>query len=580
MASLYDSASLVMIPSGYKDDKLYSIKPTDGSGDFTFSRDGAGASPATRVNASGLIEKGRENVILQSNTFDTTWFAGGTISVTGGQSGYDGSNDAWLLDKTQANAHWRQDFTFDGSVVSYSLYVKKGSLDWVNLNYGGTNSFFDLTNGLTGITTAIDSTIEDVGNGWYRCSAVNNYNGVSSVRIYPADGDNDTSGTSGNIYIQDAQLEAGLVATDYIETTTAPVSAGLLGDMPRLDYSGGATCGSLLLEPSRVNSVTSSEYFGGSDWSKTNSAVTDNDSTSPEGVQNATSVNPTNTSPSIQVYIQKSSLSAGTYTFSVFAKYVNSQYIVLRMNGTGGAIKAFDIQNGTKGSPTYSNTNDTDIEDYGNGWYRCSMTCTMTSGWAALVYFTTDGNANYTPSLTDETLIYGAQVESGSYPTSYIPTYGSASTRGADDCNNTSASAIIGQTEGTLYVEVDFEDNDSDGMFMTISDGTSANRLHIGYNYTSDWIYCNVKAANLQQALLTSVSPTDGLKKIAVAYKQNDFVMYINGTQVAADTNANVPTTNRIDIGGYFSAGFEHPVKQNLLFKTRLTNAELAALTA
>ena len=61
MATTYDKASLVMIPSGYKDDKLYSIKPTDGSGDLTFSRDGSGASPATRVNASGLIEKGRTN---------------------------------------------------------------------------------------------------------------------------------------------------------------------------------------------------------------------------------------------------------------------------------------------------------------------------------------------------------------------------------------------------------------------------------------------------------------------------------------------------------------------------------------
>ena len=70
MATTYDKASLVMIPSGYKDDKLYSIKPTDGSGDFTFSRDGSGASPATRVNSDGNIEKGRENLLLQSNTFE------------------------------------------------------------------------------------------------------------------------------------------------------------------------------------------------------------------------------------------------------------------------------------------------------------------------------------------------------------------------------------------------------------------------------------------------------------------------------------------------------------------------------
>ena len=65
--SLYKDASLVMLPSAYKDGKLYSIRPTDGSGDFTFSR-GTNLS-ATRVNASQLIEKGRENTLLYSNDF-------------------------------------------------------------------------------------------------------------------------------------------------------------------------------------------------------------------------------------------------------------------------------------------------------------------------------------------------------------------------------------------------------------------------------------------------------------------------------------------------------------------------------
>jgi hypothetical protein len=69
--SLFDDASLAMIPSAYKDGKLYSIKPTDGSGDFTFTR-GSNLA-ATRVDENGLIEKGRENLLLQSNQFDTTW---------------------------------------------------------------------------------------------------------------------------------------------------------------------------------------------------------------------------------------------------------------------------------------------------------------------------------------------------------------------------------------------------------------------------------------------------------------------------------------------------------------------------
>ena len=71
--SFYDDASLVFLPSGGagKDTKAYSIKPTDGSGDFTFSR--GGNLTATRIDSNGLIEKGRENLLLQSNQFDTTW---------------------------------------------------------------------------------------------------------------------------------------------------------------------------------------------------------------------------------------------------------------------------------------------------------------------------------------------------------------------------------------------------------------------------------------------------------------------------------------------------------------------------
>jgi hypothetical protein len=128
----------------------------------------------------------------------------------------------------------------------------------VNLNFGATNSYFDLSNGLTGVTTAIDSNIEDVGGGWYRCSAVNNCNGASSVRVYPADGNNDTSGTSGNILIQNAQLETGDIATEPILTTSAAVSVGPVANVPRLDYLG-SSCPRLLLEPQRTNSITYSE---------------------------------------------------------------------------------------------------------------------------------------------------------------------------------------------------------------------------------------------------------------------------------------------------------------------------------
>ena len=241
MASLYDSASLVMLPSGVKESKVYSIKPTDGSGDFTFSR---GTDTATRVNASGLIEKERSNQLLQSNSFDTTW-TNTNSTETGGQSGYDGSSDAWLLTASGTNARIQNSQSGTG-VYTLSCYIKKGTTDWARLSFFATNNpraYFDLNNGVVGTTAFnIDASIEDVGGGWYRCSLSANLDSTTSVAVYVADADDSLNTTNENIYIQDAQLEQGLVATDYIETTTAAVYEGITDNLPRLDYSGGASC--------------------------------------------------------------------------------------------------------------------------------------------------------------------------------------------------------------------------------------------------------------------------------------------------------------------------------------------------
>ena len=97
--------------------------------DFTFTR-GSNLS-ATRVGPDGFIEKGRENLLLQSNTFNTTWSTP-SASIVGGQTGYDGSSDAWLLTQIGVGGYVRQ-FTSASGVSTASVYVKAGSTDWVSL---------------------------------------------------------------------------------------------------------------------------------------------------------------------------------------------------------------------------------------------------------------------------------------------------------------------------------------------------------------------------------------------------------------------------------------------------------------
>ena len=200
--------------------------------------------------------------MLQSNQFNTTWSTPSS-SVTGGQSGYDGSNDAWELTATNtSNAYVNQSLSFN-SVQTLSVYAKANTADFIELvtiGGGGANprSWFNLATGSVGTSyNCIDTKIEAVSGGWYRCSITLNAS-ITGYRIYVMDGDNSTAVTNGNsIYIQDAQLESSMVATDYIETGASTAQAGILEDMPRLDYSGGASCPSLLLEPQRSNSGSS-----------------------------------------------------------------------------------------------------------------------------------------------------------------------------------------------------------------------------------------------------------------------------------------------------------------------------------
>ena len=324
--SLIDLASLVLAPTATKESKVYSAIPDTGDGDMTFSR----GSSATRVNSEGLIEKERANLLLQSNTFSTTWsLSNGTL--TGGQTGYDGSSDAWQFDAS-GTAQVSQSVSTSG-VQTYSIYAKAGTENGIFLRAnGGSNPrcFFNLDSGTIGSEAGglIDSNIEDIGNGWYRCSIVYS-DTTNEPRIYVADNSNGFPST-GNILIQDSQLESGLVATDVITTTTTTEQAGILEDMPRLDYSGGASCPSLLLEPQRSNVLPHSEYFDSSDWTKLGAGtgdtaiVTTNYAISPEGLQNATrlqcDLNGGGTSSSNQSLIYDVYSGSGSQTLSIYAK--------------------------------------------------------------------------------------------------------------------------------------------------------------------------------------------------------------------------------------------------------------------
>jgi len=586
--SIYKSSTLAMIPTAYKDGKLYSVRPTDGSGDFTFSR-GSNLA-ATRVSSSGYIEKGRENLSLYSNTF-SSWTAASGGSVTSGQSGYDGTNDAWLLTSGAATYSRIERTISHTGLYTISVYAKAGTLGWLSFENSGISSdesYFDLTTGTLGSLGAnvITANIESIGSGWYRCSAT--LNGTSATqRIYPAVANGDLNSAQGNIYIQDFQLEQGLVATDYIETTTTSVSAGILEDMPRLDYSSGS-CPSLLLEPQRSNTITASEYFDGSNLTNVNISAEYNttDTLSPQGVYNAVKLTATGSFP--RYYAYPTIGDNVNVSLAVFAKEGSASVFTIRGNNKNNEafVVDFDLANGTAELSQYDELTPTfDIVDMGNGWYRCSVNTNTGSGATAFQIRPISHAQGETGGWSGSNYIYayGAQMEQdATYPTSYIPTYGSAVTRSAESCLAASVSDLIGQTEGTLFFECTNKALVQDSRYFILSDGTANNRIDI-YHHSSDRIGIYVATSGAAQVNITNVDlPASGSFKFALAYANNDYVWYVNGTQEGTDTSASVPSctdtllaTNSI---GNASGG-NSPFKQAVLFKTRLTNDELASLT-
>ena len=605
MSSLKDLASLIMIPSLYKDGRLDTVKPlgnsiihpdatgnndgTDGTtpaeGNFTFSR-GSNLA-ATRVDVNGLIEKGRENLLLQSNQFDTTWLQTNT-TLTSGQSGYNG-NDAWKVASASGGQTGMQQNISFSNIHTFSIYAKAGSVDFLKLFVvqSGTNRncVIDLSDGSIAsevkANSSPEASVTSLANGWYRIEMPTNANSATFVRIRPHLSVSDENLSVGDfIYIQDAQLEAGLVATDYIETGASTAQAGILEDMPRLDYSG--SCPALLLEPQRTNQITHSEYFNGPNWINVDVTATENVAVSPEGVQNATRLNFTGTN--IKRFEQNTSNAATACTASVFAKYIDHQYIMGRLDSTSGSSYAwFDIQSGEVVKVDGANGSVPDpiasVDDYGDGWYRLNITQNSTQANQEIFwYFVPDTNTS-TASWTGSgsAYVYGATFEEGSYPTSYIPTYGSSVTRSDDSCLATSVSDVIGQTQGTMFIDFVFNGNPTsvDYSFMILG-AIGSNYITIGgYNKS---LYARV-FNNTTQGTINALQMVVGTRyKIAIGYAENDVVMYVNGVNEGSDTSVSIPALSQI---GFTRPSFVHSadVNQSVVFPTRLTNAELAALT-
>jgi hypothetical protein len=183
--------------------------------------------------------------------------------------------------------------------------------------------------------------------------------------------------------------------------------------------------------------------------------------------------------------------------------------------------------------------------------------------------------------------IAAPQMELGAYATTFIPTTTAAVTRLADAASKTGVSSLIGQTEGTMFVEVDTAVlgtvfPSAFRRLFALSDNSITNRIILVQNNSDDSIMFTVTNGGAAQVGINTAANQSGIKKIAAAYANNDFVLYVNGVQIGTDTSGTVPACSRLAIGYETTSNLSNPacpVAQAALFPTRLTNAQLAEIT-
>jgi hypothetical protein len=553
----------------------YAVGDTSGKylpREFTFSR-GADIG-ATRVNKDGLIEKYRENLLLQSNQFDTTWYVA-DATATSGQTGYDGTGDAWLFTTTVAGASLEQSITASGVVV-FSMYAKKGTVDGIRLRIDAAtdaNAYFNLSSGSVHSFTgsAIDASITDLGGGWHRCEVSANISSPVKVAVYTTDGT--TAYDNGNIYIQDAQLEYGLVATDYLESGASTGKAGILDNLPRIDYTGGSA--SLLLEPERKNEISHSEYGGGYETVDSNVTVTDNAEVSPEGLKNAVKIEGISTSSATQAVkfgaLESGSVVGRTFTGSLYIKPVNS--------GDVGGNVYLSIQRRFGDFEASTEAIEIDSAD----WKRYEITYTFT-GAGSGNQIGCDFKILKSGTPIDDIYVYGVQLEEGSYPTSYIPTYGVSATRNSDNINRFETSALGFGTTCSAYFEGII--GEADALYIrpiTMFDSsvsTSERFLLFAQTFSgSTYTLTSRHSSGGATYDLNKTGITIGEKvKCVSVFDGTSHKFFFNGSSVGTNTVAAAEIFEYLDLSNIL-ADQNHTIDNIKIYPVALSDSECIALT-
>jgi hypothetical protein len=381
----------------------------------------------------------------------------------------------------------------------------------------------------------------------------------------------------GDIAIWGAQLVQGTSALDYFFTTDRL-------DVPRIDYSLGG-CPTLLLEPQRTNLILQSSFFDNASWSKANSSIAVNTTTSPSGLLDADSFIGNGIAAVTHIMSQNRNVTNGTvYTFSFYAKKNTNNFIQVFGTSTGFGVNNwanFDLDLGVVGSRGTSSTSS--IESVGNGWYRCIATFTATSTATTTLTFvliTSAASARQEANaLSTSVFLWGSQFEVGRYATSLIPTITTTVTRNTDILfkNNMFFGGYITSAGGTWLVDIKNNKSltrDADGAGIELADNSFpfGNSLSIR-NTGTGRLVVGKRVSSVYTDLYTTL--TDDVK-IVIKWNGSTASVFVNGSLVVSSTSFTATLFNNFQA---IASSVPFYINKMIFYPTPLDNGQCAVLS-
>lgn len=569
------------------------------------------------------------NLFGYTEDFSSAYWTKGAASVLSNSiTAPNGLQTADKIFSTATSGYhgWGVGITIGAAPYTISFYVKAAEYSLVWAAEGNNGFFFvgfnlaanQVIPGSGGGSKFVSAAIQSVGDGWYRCSIVvsNVSAGIFvSISSYPNSGATPTQ--FGVQYTGDGASGAYFWGIQLSDSASLDAYTPVYGDAvtsaayyaPRLDYSPTSLQPlGLLVEEQRTNLLTYSNAFSNVAWGKVTASVSSTSATTaPDGTTSATKLIegtglPPDSRDGFNMIGSGSGFSTGDAVFSVYVKAAERSQIAIGGKWAAGVAMTAVIVDLTTGtsvgttaiSPGNISATLLSVVDVGNSWKRVSVK--LTAGQATYGFLATaSGNTvNYSGNGASGLYIYGAQLEAGSFSTSYIPTSASQVTRSADLATVDVSAFPYTDTQGTLVANCSFNTGIDVGAYLVQigggAGGTSYGSSHAIYRGSESSLGTGQRLKGMtynnsnseEGVCATSGNINVSPSKVAYAFAANNFAASVNGASAITDNSGTMPTgawvmtLGAIRGGGYYLNGH---IRQITYLPRRISNSDLQTRT-